>query len=161
MVLRFSWIVGVFGMMAAIISGGEAIASLDKNPKATPQPGQLPEGFYHYGEARERQQVGATYLLLTVEQRGIHGMIYQPNSSYHCFTATLHPDHLALLMVDRTTDDRFTYAIPRVAQTLVASTQTTKPSLALVGYHPIDPVTPEDQNLLMECNPARRLTPEG
>ncbi len=159
MIFRFSGIFGFLVIMAGMIGGGEAIASLDKAPKPTAQPGQLPQGFYHYGEGRDREQVGATYLLLTVEQRGIHGMIYQPNSSYHCFTATIYPDHLALLIVDRTTDDRFTYTIPRATQTLVASTQVTKPPLGLMGYHPIEPVTPEDQSLLLECNPARRLTP--
>ena len=159
MVFHFSWIFGVLVVITGMIGGGEAIASLDKAPKPTAEPGQMPEGFYHYGEAGDREQVGATYLLLTVEQRGIHGMIYQPSSSYHCFTATLYPDHLALLMVDRTTDDRFTYTIPRTTQTLVASTQATKPALALRGYHRIEPVTLEDQSLLLECNPARRFTP--
>lgn len=158
MVLRFPWIVGVLVMMVGMMGGGEA-ASLEKPPKSTAQPGQLREGVYHYGEVNERDRVGITYLLLTVEKRGIHGMIYQPHSGYSCFTATVHPDHLALLMVDRTTNDLFTYAIPRPAQTLVASTQATKPALALSGYYPLEPVTSEEQSLLLECNPARRLNP--
>jgi hypothetical protein len=162
MVLRFCLSSILFMLGAWINLGGPvpaAIATLEKpskvihapnpSPAATPR---LTTGTYLYGEQMERERLNTTYLLLAVEEGKLSGVVYQLNSDYNCFTATAHPDHLALNMVDHHSGESFIYSIARSQTSVLASTQPSlERQLNLVGFHPIETVQESDRALLASC----------
>ncbi len=127
----------------------KVIESLDPSLTTTPP---LPTGIYLYGEQIERDRPNTTYLLLAVNPDTLSGVVYQLNSDYNCFTATAHPDHLALSMMDRHSGESFIYSIARSQTAVLASTRPSlERQLNLVGFHPIEAVHDSDRALLASC----------
>lgn len=162
MVLRFylSSILLILGTwLHWSIAAPAAIANLEKPNKVIPSPLRspdaaplLPSGIYLYGEQTEPAQPHTTYLVLAVTDQTLSGVVYQINSDYNCFTATAHPDHLALTMVDRHSGESFIYSIARSQTAVLAST---KPALErhlnLVGFYHLEAVQESDRALLSSC----------
>lgn len=111
----------------------------------------LVDGIYLYGQAQERDQLGATYLVFEVSAEQVVGAFYMPHSSFDCFQGTFQNNQLALQVVDSYEQVSYPFAIALQATTVAQSTGAATPPVTLEGFHAIETITDNDMRLLETC----------
>ncbi len=62
--------------------------------------GALADGFYFFGAAPERDQLGFEYVVFEVTNDQVVGAFYLPSSNFDCFQGEVRPNQLALSITD-------------------------------------------------------------
>ncbi|MDB9315937.1 hypothetical protein PN462_22685 [Spirulina sp. CS-785/01] len=126
------------------------VARVEQQPKTLST--NLPDGTYLYGESPEAGQIGAFYLVFTVEDNNVIGAFYQPRSSFDCFVGTPQEGQLALTVTDSYTQEQYTHAIAIENAALIASTETVNANnFSLEGLHRLDELSEMDNQILETC----------
>lgn len=124
--------------------------SINSSESFAPQP--LTEGTYLYGETQEPNQVGATYMVMEVNNNQVVGALYMPYSSFDCFQGEFQGNQLNMKIVnsyDRTTSD---YAFAVQNDNYIASIDDPVSTPArLNGMYNLSQVSDNDQRILDTC----------
>lgn len=112
----------------------------------------IADGVYLYGQAPERDQIGAAYMVFEVDQGEVVGAFYMPHSSFDCFYGNVHADRLALTVIDSYERTYHPYAIALEPQDAVATVgnEAIAP-MGLEGFHPLAEPSENDLRLLSTC----------
>ena len=149
--LSLSLVASGFAVSSASAAKALVFKDLELTSAANLQ-GPIADGVYLYGQSPEPGQIGSTYLIFEVRNQQTVGAFYLPSSSFDCFHGELQPDRLLLTVVDSYDQTTHPYAVAlQTDQPLTASTIGATPPVSLVGYHPIEPISTIDYQLLSTC----------
>ncbi|EDX84386.1 hypothetical protein S7335_2083 [Synechococcus sp. PCC 7335] len=110
----------------------------------------LEDGIYLFGQSPQRDQLGTSYAIFTVADNQTIGAFYQPSSSFDCFYGQVHPDRIALNVVDSYEQIVHPYAIALTTDgSLTAGSAA--PAYTLQGFHRIEAITDQDLHILAVC----------
>lgn len=110
----------------------------------------LEDGIYLFGQSPQRDQIGSSYAIFTIISNQTIGAFYQPSSSFDCFYGQVHPDRMALNVVDSYQQSVHPYVIALATDgSLTAGSAA--PTYTLQGFHRIEAVTEQDLNILAVC----------
>ncbi|NET38873.1 MAG: hypothetical protein F6K19_43975 [Cyanothece sp. SIO1E1] len=112
----------------------------------------VPDGIYLYGQSPETEQVGSAYLIFEASDRSVVGAFYMPHSSFDCVYGELQTERLALTVVDSYDQISHSHSLLLQRQAVAAAVgdAVTVP-IELVGYHPIETISQNDQQILATC----------
>lgn len=108
-------------------------------------------GVYLYGQSPNRDQLGRAYLVFEVSNGQVVGAFYMPNSSFDCFFGNLTANKLALTVIDTYDRKAHPYTISLAPSSQVASSNSSAPSLNLMGYHRLSSLSDNDRRILNIC----------
>ncbi len=110
----------------------------------------LEDGIYLFGQSPQRDQVGSSYAIFSISDNQTVGAFYQPNSSFDCFSGQVHPDRMALNIVDSYEQTVHPYAIALTTDSSLAAGNAA-PVYTLTGFHRIESVSNQDFEILSIC----------
>ncbi len=110
----------------------------------------LEDGIYLFGQSPQRDQIGVSYTIFSVSDNQTVGAFYQPNSSFDCFSGQIHPDRMALNIVDSYEQTVHPYAIALTTDTSLTA-GSAAPAYTLTGFHHIENVSDQDLDILSVC----------
>lgn len=131
---------------------GSAALQSHPNPSKRQDSAAMPDGVYLYGQAPERDQIGAAYLVFAVAGDRVTGAFYMPQSSFDCFQGEFSGDQLALNITN--SYEQMTYPFSIAVTTTDPIVTADNPAIApltLEGYHEIADVSENDQRILETC----------
>ncbi|MGG6293279.1 hypothetical protein ACQ4M4_02555 [Leptolyngbya sp. AN02str] len=113
---------------------------------------RMPNGVYVYGQVPEAEQIGAAYMVFSVQDDDVVGAFYMPQSSFDCFYGEVQQQQLALNIIDSYAQDVYPYAVAVAPSGNVAANgdDATVP-MTLEGFHRLEEVTENDQRILGMC----------
>ncbi|MBW4522091.1 MAG: hypothetical protein KME16_20735 [Scytolyngbya sp. HA4215-MV1] len=114
----------------------------------------LPNGVYLYGQSKQPEQIGNTYLVFEVKNDQVIGAFYMPRSSFDCVYGNFQAEELALTVVDSYERTAHPYAIALKKDYSVAragNNPTEKTTIGLDGLQPIATVSDNDRRILGVC----------
>jgi len=123
----------------------------------------IPDGTYLYGQSSKPGQIGKEYIVFQAREGKVVGAMYMPNSEYACFHGTLNSKQLNLTVVNPYDQTAFAHTIARQQTSQVAAASGSihlnnsydslsyPHSVGLEGYHPINQVSDNDQQILSNC----------
>ncbi len=145
------------GLGAALIGTSSAVhasevPSLIASPVALDDAPVIQDGVYLYGQSPQPEQIGVAYMIFEAQSDRIVGAFYMPHSSFDCFYGNAQPDRLALTVIDSYEQEAYTYNVAMQANADIASVVggAVNP-VALEGFHPIEPISDNDQRILGVC----------
>lgn len=110
----------------------------------------LEDGTYLFGQSQDRDQLGMTYAILSVQDNQTVGAFYQPRSSFDCFSGQISPTELAVNIVDSYEQTVYPYEVAvTLDNTLVAGNGAG--TYVLDGFHRIDEISAKDREMLSVC----------
>jgi len=138
--LAFGLLVGAVPLMAtaSMVSASEGSAALT-------------DGTYVFGESQVAGQVGATYMVLKVEDQQVIGGFYQPRSSFDCFHGRVAGQDLALTVVNSYDQTTYAYTMALESTVLTAAQSGAGQVSAPAGLHPIADMSAIDREVLSTC----------
>lgn len=112
----------------------------------------LNDGVYLYGQSTQTEQIGSAYMVFEVKQGEVVGAFYMPRSSFDCFFGKFEADQLALTVVDSYEQTQHPYAVALETPDPIAMAQGgTIAPVSLEGFHRLDDVSANDQQILSTC----------
>jgi hypothetical protein len=142
---------GRLATAAAAVLGLAAMAG-----SAAGSPSTLLDGTYLYGESPVAGTIGAVYLVLTAQNGGLTGAVYQPSSSFDCVRATVGTRSLDLMVTDAYDQSEWPYDIALTLNATVASSSGGTAPLQLEGMYAIATLSDLDRQLLAVCSARSR-----
>ena len=142
--------VGVAQTSANPIADQPASQPVSQNSTYTEDLSVLENGVYLFGQSPQRDQIGASYTIFSVSGNQTVGAFYQPNSSFDCFSGQVHPDRMALNVVDSYEQTVHPYAIALTTDSSLTA-GSAAPAYTLTGFHHIEDVSDQDLNILSVC----------
>jgi len=128
---------------------------------AAPRQATLSNGSYLFGESKELDQVGQTYMVFSVNQDRLVGGFYSPSSELSCFTGQVENDSLRLAIEDATTQKSYNYAIqlyrPRQVVASAGQGLPSTSSFELQAKHRIQSFDLTSQKVLNTCQTASQF----
>jgi hypothetical protein len=110
------------------------------------------DGLYLRGSHPVAGQVGASYMVFSVQDGQTVGGFFQPQSSFDCFYGSIGPDYMPLTVVNSYTNDRYTYAMNLSHETIVANaSQTSIASQDPVSAYAITDLDETARRVLATC----------
>ena len=110
----------------------------------------LEDGLYLYGQSPQRDQLGSSYIIFSIADNQTVGAFYQPNSSFDCFYGQVHPDRMALNVVDSYNQSVHPYAVALTTDSsLVAGSAAS--AYTLKDFYRIEAVSDLDLEILAIC----------
>lgn len=116
------------------------------------QESQISDGIYLYGQSLKPEQLGQEYLVFESRGGKVVGAFYMPASEFNCFYGTLDAQQMSLSVVDPYEQTTHAYSIARQSGSQIASEQLNRSnSVELKGYHPVNSISDNDQQILSVC----------
>lgn len=110
----------------------------------------LEDGTYLFGQSPQRNQIGTSYAIFSINDSRAVGAFYQPSSSFDCFSGQVYPDRMALDVVDSYRQTVHPYAIALTTDgSLTAGSAA--PAYTLQGFHRIEDLSEQDLEILATC----------
>lgn len=149
-------IAGGLGMANAFAA--ESSRSMPEQPERSigasdsfaPEP--LPDGVYLYGETQTPDQIGASYMVMEVNDNQVVGALYIPHSSFDCFQGEFQGNQLDMTVVnsyDRTTQG-YSFAVQNNSYIASIDDPVSTPA-RLNGMYNLSEVSSNDQRILETC----------
>ncbi|MBE9064087.1 hypothetical protein [cf. Phormidesmis sp. LEGE 11477] len=110
----------------------------------------LEDGVYLFGQSPQRDQIGSAYAIFSVANNQTIGAFYQPSSSFDCFYGQVHPDRMALNVVDSYEQSVHPYAIALTTDSSLTA-GSGAPAYTLKDFHRIENVSTQDLDILAIC----------
>ena len=129
------------GLLGSLLPGASASEPTDGAP--------LTDGTYLYGEAAEPGEIGATYIVMTVQEGQATGAFYRPSSSFDCFHGQVTNTALNATIINSYDQTTYDYAVA-LAPSTVASQGGGSPS-GLDGFYALDTLSDLDHEILATC----------
>ncbi len=136
--------------IASQVVSQEASETVGQKSVYTKDTAVLEDGIYLFGQSPQRDQVGASYAIFSVFDSQTVGAFYQPNSSFDCFSGQVHPDRMALNVVNSYEQTVHPYAIALITDTSLTA-GSAAPAYTLTGFHHIENVSDQDLDILSVC----------
>jgi hypothetical protein len=112
----------------------------------------LPEGVYLYGETQAPEQIGATYMVLEVDNDQVVGAFYMPHSSFDCFQGGFAGNQLDVTVVNSYDQTAHDVSLIVEDDNYIASIGDPMTAPArLNGLHNLETVSENDQRILETC----------
>lgn len=127
---------------------------LDAQPTTASLSSPLPDGVYLYGDVPEANQIGATYLVMSIQQGQTTGAFYQPFSDFDCFRGQVTETALLLTITNSHDQTTYPYALPLSDRQTIASQQGGTAQVIPTGYHRLGAPSEQDQAILETCRQA-------
>lgn len=144
----FAAALGILGGLATGVSALEPTVVVGSQPLNTAAP--LADGNYLYGEAPTAGELGATYLVMTVDAGQAVGAFYMTNSSFDCFHGQVAGDELAVTIINSYDQTAYDYAVAFATSTLASQAGGgTVPTLE--GFYALDTLSELDHQILATC----------
>jgi hypothetical protein len=118
---------------------------------AIPTSQSFQEGIYLFGEVPVRDQIGAAYFVLDVQDEAVVGGVYMPHSSFDCFQGELTGDRLNLEITNSYDLTTHAYSVALQTDGTMASAHANTVPVGLEGLHPIASVSDADLQILETC----------
>lgn len=116
----------------------------------------LEDGNYVFGQSEEADQIGSTYMVMTVESQRVLGAFYQPSSSFDCFQGYITGNQLALVVQDSYDQSNHPYNLAlETSSSEVAARIGTSSSLVPSGFHQLEALSELDHTILETCSAAQ------
>ncbi|MGD1905139.1 MAG: hypothetical protein ACFB0C_03995 [Leptolyngbyaceae cyanobacterium] len=156
---RFSWALlsafvkrplVILALSLGLLASALPLTSEQAIASAAPETAALEEGVYLYGESPQPQQVGATYMVMTVQAGQAVGAFYMPSSSFDCFYGPVTANSLDLTIVNSYDQVAYPYEVALAINGAVAATGAV-PAVVPEGFHAIDTLSETDQQILATC----------
>ncbi|MFE1745795.1 hypothetical protein [Coleofasciculus sp. H7-2] len=112
------------------------------------------DGIYVYGSSQKPEEIGQEYLVFEARQGKVRGAFYMPSSEYSCFSGKVEAQQINLTVQDPYDSTTYSHSIALSEAPPVASVDSRLPiedSLQLQGYHPINKISANDQQMLKAC----------
>ena len=116
----------------------------------TPTVSTLGEGTHVFGESPKAGQIGATYMVISVQSHQVVGAFYQPSSSFDCFHGQVTGDELSLTVVDSYSQASHPYTLALDSTSQVASQTGIVSASVPRGFHTVES-SALDQDILAVC----------
>ncbi|MBF2034343.1 MAG: hypothetical protein IGR92_02415 [Leptolyngbyaceae cyanobacterium T60_A2020_046] len=113
--------------------------------------GAIADGRYLYGESATPNQIGATYLVMEVNQGQVVGAIYMPNSSFDCFYGQLAGRDLDITIVNSYDQTAQPYQIALTQSGLIAGQNGATLPSAPEGMTALETLSTQDLAMLATC----------
>ncbi|MGF1495231.1 MAG: hypothetical protein ACFB8W_00185 [Elainellaceae cyanobacterium] len=151
--------IGLGSLGITAVSGSANQLPMAQNSTATsilktaiaPPRQPLPDGVYLYGQTSEPDQIGAVYMVFEVTGRRTVGAFYMPHSSFDCFRGEFQSEQLSLMVQATYEQEVFPYSVPLNTEAPIAAAAGDAPSVSLVGFQPLDTISPNDERILSTC----------
>ena len=111
----------------------------------------LANGIYLYGRSPKPETLGQEYLVFKVHEGRVAGAFYMPRSEFSCFSGSLKPGQMNLLIADPYDGTKYDYAIALEAVSPVATNRAGTSEIGLEGYHRLNTLSQTDHQLLKTC----------
>lgn len=111
---------------------------------------ESPNQTYLFGQSAEAAQVGATYMVFTMQGQEVVGAFYMPQSSFDCFRGEVVGEQLALNITNSYDQTTYAYEVALASNAVVAGTDAAAP-FGLEGFHAIETLSETDQQVLSTC----------
>lgn len=112
------------------------------------------DGIYLYGSSQKPEEIGQEYLVFEARQGKVRGAFYMPSSEYSCFSGKVGAQQINLTVQDPYDTTTYSHSIALGEAASIASADGRLPiedSLQLQGYHPINKISANDQQMLNAC----------
>ncbi|MBD1837489.1 MULTISPECIES: hypothetical protein [unclassified Coleofasciculus] len=112
------------------------------------------DGIYLYGSSQKTEEIGQEYIVFEARQGKVRGAFYMPSSEYSCFSGKVGAQQINLTVQDPYDSTTYSHSIALSEAPPVASADSRLPiedSLRLQGYHPINKISANDQQILNAC----------
>lgn len=110
------------------------------------------DGLYLRGSHPAANQVGASYMVFSIQDGQTIGGFYQPQSSFDCFYGSIGLDYMPLTVVNSYTEDQYAYAMNLSHETIVANaSQTSIASQDPVSAYAIPELDETARRVLATC----------
>ncbi len=111
---------------------------------------ESPTQTYLFGQSAEAEQVGATYMVFTMQDQEVVGAFYMPQSSFDCFQGEVVGEQLALNITNSYDQTTYAYEVALASNAVVAGADAAAP-FGLEGFHAIETLSETDQQVLSAC----------
>ena len=111
----------------------------------------IAEGTYLYGRSSEPEKLGSEYMVFEVRESKVVGAFYMPLSEFNCFYGTIDGQQLRLAVVNPYEQTTHSFTIALSAQSPMADTELSSPSMGLEGYQKINNLSDNDLRMLNTC----------
>lgn len=105
---------------------------------------------YLFGQSAEAEQVGATYMVFTMQGQQVVGAFYMPQSSFDCFQGEVVGEQLALNITNSYDQATYLYEVALASSAVVAGTDAAAP-FGLEGFYAIEILSETDRQVLSTC----------
>ncbi|MGP1386193.1 MAG: hypothetical protein ACTS2F_21720 [Thainema sp.] len=105
---------------------------------------------YLFGQSATAEQIGATYIVFTMQDQKVVGAFYMPQSSFDCFHGEVVGEQLALNITNSYDQTTYPYEVALASNAVVAGTDAAAP-FGLEGFHAIETISETDQQVLSTC----------
>lgn len=123
---------------------------LSKQVSSSAPSAVLPNGTYLFGQAETLDQIGAGYAVFSVKDNQVVGAVYQPRSSFDCFSGQISPSELSMNIVDSYSQTTYPYEIAvTLDNSLVAGHAAG--AYTLDGFYQFDELSSADREMLATC----------
>lgn len=110
----------------------------------------LADGTYLFGQSENRDELGMTYAVFSVQDNKTVGAFYQPRSSFDCFSGHLTPTELAVNIVDSYSQVVYPYEVAVTLDDILVAGQAAG-AYTLDGFHQISALSDKDREILAVC----------
>lgn len=111
----------------------------------------LADGVYAFGDHPEANQIGATYLVMAVNNGDVVGGFYQPASSFDCFNGQIAGQTLDLTVVNSYEQTEHPFSLAMEANDAVASQAGGATQWVPAGFHALAELSETDRTVLQVC----------
>jgi hypothetical protein len=139
--------------LSIVVPGAMATQAMSASAEASGSSASrqvLADGTYLFGESPSRDQIGATYAVLSVQSNQVKGAFYQPMSSFDCFSGQVLPDRLDVSVVNSYEQIAYPYEVALTADSALAAGEAAS-EYTLQGFHRIENLSAQDQEILATC----------
>lgn len=110
----------------------------------------LSDGTYLFGQTEIPDQVGVDYAVFSVQDNRAVGAVYQPRSSFDCFSGQISSNKLSMNIVNSYDQTVYTYEIAVSLDNSLAAGNAAG-AYTLDGFHRIDELSSTDREMLSTC----------
>jgi hypothetical protein len=139
--------------LSMVVPGAIATQALSASAEASTASADrqvLADGTYLFGESPNRDQIGATYAVLSVQNNQVKGAFYQPMSSFDCFSGQVLPDRLDVSVVNSYEQVAYPYEVALTVDGSLTAGEAAG-EYTLQGFHRIENLSAQDQEILATC----------
>lgn len=111
----------------------------------------LADGVYAFGDRPEADQIGATYMVMAVNNGDVVGGFYQPASSFDCFSGQIAGQTLDLTVVNSYEQTEHPFSLAMEANDPVASQAGGVTQWVPTGFHALTELSDTDRTVLQVC----------
>jgi hypothetical protein len=139
--------------LSIVLPGAIATQTLSASAEASSSSANRPvlaDGIYLFGESPSRDQIGATYAVLSVQNNQVEGAFYQPMSSFDCFSGQVLPNRLDVSVVNSYEQVAYPYQVALTVDDSLTAGEAAG-EYTLQGFHRIENLSAQDQEILATC----------